>query len=113
MVLGPSSSSEMESARFTKNNEGFTCVACGLEVPPHPSSSRDHCNHCLIGQHVDLNPGDRLNECRGVLEPIGLQTKSGKTKIVYRCRKCHEQVLNVVAPDDNAEIIAELSAMLW
>lgn len=89
------------------------CAACGADVPPHPSSSRDHCNQCLTGLHVDINPGDRMNECRGVLEPIGLQRKSDKTQIVYRCRKCHEQVFNVVAPDDNAELIAELSGMPW
>src|SRR5512145_3189664 len=103
----------MLQARFTERNEGFVCAACGADVPPHPSSSRDHCNQCLTGLHVDINPGDRMNECRGVLEPIGLQRKIDKTQIVYRCRKCHEQVFNVVAPDDNAELIAELSGMPW
>jgi len=105
--------SNMQFARFTQNNEGFVCVKCGRSVQPHPSSSRDHCNHCLTGLHVDINPGDRLNTCGGVLEPIGIQTKSGKTKIVYRCKTCHEQVFNIVAPDDNAELIAELSGMSW
>ena len=103
----------MQLAKFVRNNEAFTCIACGQEVPPHASSSRDHCNHCLTGQHVDINPGDRLNDCRGVMEPIGLQTKSGKTKIVYRCRKCHEQVFNVVAPDDDQALITELVGMPW
>jgi len=103
----------MQTARFTKNNRGFDCVECGRAVPPHPSSSRDHCHHCLTGLHVDVNPGDRLNECGGVLEPIGLQTKSGKTKIVYRCKKCHEQIVCIAGPDDNPERIAELSGMPW
>jgi DNA-directed RNA polymerase subunit RPC12/RpoP len=103
----------MQTPQFIENNEGFICVKCGREVPPHPSSSRDHCHHCLTSLHVDVNPGDRMNECGGILEPIGLQAKSGKTQIVYRCRNCHAQVFNLVAPDDNAELIAELSAMPW
>ena len=103
----------MSSARFTERNEEFRCIACGRNVPPHPSSSRDHCPHCLTGLHIDVYPGDRRNECGGVLEPIGLQVKSGKRQIVYRCRNCHRQMFNLVAPDDNPEVIAELAAMPW
>lgn len=100
-------------SRFTKNNESFVCAACGRFVRPHPSSSRDHCNYCLAGLHADLNPGDRLNPCGGVLQPIGIQMKSGKTQIVYRCETCGEQVFNVVAPDDNTALLAELASMPW
>ncbi len=103
----------MEPPRFTKNNESFACIACGRFVRPHPSSSRDHCNDCLTGLHVDLNPGDRLNPCGGVLQPIGIQTKSGKTKIVYRCEKCGERIFNIAAPDDNIALLAELASTPW
>lgn len=103
----------MQTSRFTERNEGFTCIVCGYAAPPHPSSSRDHCPRCLNGLHVDINPGDRSNECEGILEPIGLQTKGGKSKIVYRCRKCRERVFNLVAPDDSTELIAGLSARPW
>ena len=103
----------MPTPRFTEKNESFTCIACGREVPHHPSSSRDHCRHCLTGLHVDVHPGDRLNDCGGVLTPIGLQTKGGKTKIVYRCETCGARVFNLVAPDDNRELIAELASMPW
>ena len=103
----------MQDPRFIQNNQGFVCVACGREVAPHPSSSRDHCNHCLTGLHVDIHPGDRLNECSGMLNPIGIQSKGGKHKIVYRCAKCGEQLVNVIAPDDHAELIAALFGMSW
>jgi len=103
----------MNSATFTQNNQAFVCAACGCGVPPHPSSSRDHCTRCLTGLHVDVNPGDRMNDCGGMLTPIGLQTRGGKTKIVYRCERCGARVFNVVAPDDNAERITELAAMPW
>ena len=103
----------MHSPKFTENNESFTCITCGRFVLLHPSSSRDHCNHCLTGLHVDINPGDRMNECGGVLKPIGIQTKSGKVRVVYRCETCHEQVFAPVAPDDNQELIAALYEMSW
>jgi len=103
----------MQTPQFTERNDAFVCARCGADVPPHPSSSRDHCNRCLTGLHVDVYPGDRLNECRGLLTPIGLQTKSGKTKVVYRCETCGARVFNLVAPDDDAEAIASLSGMPW
>jgi len=103
----------MQSPRFTQNNEGFTCIACHQRVDPHPSSSRDHCNHCLVGLHVDIHPGDRLNDCRGALEPIGLRVKNDKRQIVHRCNNCGEQVFNLAAPDDNPDLLFELTNMPW
>ena len=103
----------MELPGFIKNNKGFVCIACSQVVPPHASSSRDHCNHCLTGLHVDIHPGDRMNECGGVLRPIGIQPKSGKLKIVYRCEACSEQIFNSIAPDDDMEMLAELASMPW
>ncbi len=96
---------------FCKRNEGFLCINCGKEVSPHPSSSRDHCNFCLYGLHVDCDPGDRLNDCRGILEPCGLRKKNSKDQISYTCQKCNEKVFCIKAPDDNFDIILELSLM--
>lgn len=98
---------------FIHNNQQFTCIHCGALVTKHPSSSRDHCNMCLYGLHVDIFPGDRANNCKGMLEPIGIQDKGGKRKIVYRCGKCHKQVVNIAAPDDNSDILLELSTYSW
>ena len=94
---------------FKQRNEGFVCINCNKKVKSHPSSSRDHCNHCLFGLHVDNEPGDRLNSCRGVLEPVGLRKKKGKEQVIFRCRKCHEQVYCITAPDDNFDVILELT----
>jgi DNA-directed RNA polymerase subunit RPC12/RpoP len=103
----------MQGPRFTENNEPFTCLFCGEDVSLHPSSSRDHCTRCLTGLHVDVFPGDRLNECGGRLRPIGIQTRHGERRIVYRCETCHAQVFAPVAPDDNEELIAGLFRMSW
>lgn len=94
---------------FKKLNETFTCLNCGKTVLPHRTSSRDHCNYCLVGMHVDIDPGDRMNLCQGTLVPIGLLIKNGKRQIVYKCKKCNEQVKCIVAPDDSFEEILKLS----
>ncbi len=98
---------------FSKNNESFNCINCRKKVLEHPNSSRDHCNFCLIGLHVDVEPGDRANDCKGILEPIGLRTSSGKEQVVFSCLKCGKNVFCVTAPDDNREKIIELSKRRW
>lgn len=99
--------------KFTKNNESFVCYNCGVNVIEHPTSSRDHCNNCLFGLHVDVNPGDRANDCKGELLPIGLKINSGRTQIVYRCRKCSKLAFCIEAPDDNKDAVLDLSSKAW
>lgn len=98
---------------FQKNNGSFVCKNCGKEVSKHPSSSRDHCNYCLYSLHVDINPGDRANNCLGLMRPVGLDIRNGKTQIVYECQKCNKRHKNIVAPDDNQELIISLSSKIY
>ncbi len=99
--------------KFEKKNESFVCINCKELVPPHPTSSRDHCTNCLFGLHVDINPGDRQNKCKGVLEPIGIESINNKERIVYRCKKYNEIIKNISAPDDNREMIINLYQKIW
>jgi DNA-directed RNA polymerase subunit RPC12/RpoP len=99
----------MQRARFVKNNRGFKCLVCGAAVPAHPTSSRDHCPACLYSVHVDINPGDRENPCRGLLEPVGFEIKRGKKRILYKCTSCRAQIVNEVAPDDDFEKVMSLA----
>lgn len=99
--------------KFIKNNETFVCDNCGGTVPLHATSSRDHCCFCLFGKHVDINPGDRLNECKALLKPIGIKSASGKTQIAYDCVKCNQRVLNIVADDDNSKVLSDLYSKVW
>lgn len=94
---------------FRRNNTGFTCEACGVVVPPHPTSSRDHCHICLVSKHVDAEtPGDRASTCGGLMDITALEgstsTRDGLI-ITYRCRLCDKTMRNHVAPDDNTEVI--------
>lgn len=95
---------------FVKNDEEFICDNCGSKVPPLGYTSRDHCNHCLYSKHVDINPGDRLEECKGKLIPIAVQNDSKKGYvIIYRCEKCGAIKKNISARDDNMKLIIKLS----
>jgi hypothetical protein len=90
--------------RFTAvgRNTGFTCAQCGKSVPPLAGGGcRNHCPFCLYSQHVDVLPGDRASECRGVLEPIGVLVDARKGYvIVHRCQSCGELRRNRAALDD-------------
>ena len=100
----------MEEKRFQKNDNGFTCVVCGKEVSPLGYTSRNHCPHCLSSLHVDVMPGDRANECRGVLRPI--QTLPDAKKrfiIVFECEKCKAIVRNKCADDDDMKLLIKLT----
>ena len=91
---------------FVKNDDSFICKHCGSQVEKLGYTSRDHCNKCLYSLHVDIEPGDRLNECRGLLRPVNvLNTGKKQMQIEYVCTKCRTRVRNIVAADDNEEEI--------
>ena len=87
------------------------CAFCGKNVPPNGVTSRDHCPFCLSSLHVDLNPGDRKNPCRGRLVPLQTLPDAKKGFIIrYRCEKCKKEVrckaaLTGAAPDDTELLI--------
>lgn len=94
---------------FSKNDQGFTCLVCGAKVEPLGYTSRDHCPKCLHSLHIDINPGDRLNTCLGILKPIGITTSSKKGYIInYRCEKCGMLHNNRAATDDKQSLIFAL-----
>ncbi|MBE6686769.1 MAG: RNHCP domain-containing protein [Ruminococcaceae bacterium] len=102
----------METKRFSKNDDGFICAHCGAEVKPLGYTSRNHCPICLWSLHVDENPGDRANECRGQMEPVSAVTDPKKGYIIiHRCTKCGAIKRNKAAheakvqPDDIMKII--------
>ena len=54
-------------------------------------------------------PGDRKNKCQGLLKPIGIEKFKDTYKIIYQCEKCKEIHKNIMAKDDNLDLIIELS----
>ena len=99
--------------KFTVIDEEFECENCGKHVSKLGYSCRNHCPYCLHSKHVDQNPGDRSEECHGILEPIKVEMSSKKGYIiVFKCKKCGQIRKNKVAEDDNMDLIIELSSKI-
>ena len=97
-------------SKFTEIDESFVCENCGKQVESLKYSCRNHCPSCLYSKHVDINPGDRSEECHGMLEPIGIEISSKKGYvIIHKCKKCGAIRKNKAAKDDNMELIIKLS----
>lgn len=94
---------------FNMIDEEFICENCGKKVEKANYTARDHCPHCLYSKHLDINPGDRLNECHGLMKPIGIEKFKDKFKIIYKCSKCGETHKNIILNDDNMDEIIRLS----
>ena len=76
-------------------DENFICEHCGKEVSKLEYSARDHCPYCLYSKHVDINPGDRANPCKGLLRPIDIEKFKDTYKIIYNLIKVSIYLLNV------------------
>lgn len=72
-------------------------------------SSRDHCPGCLSSLHVDVFPGDRANECKGVLRPVRTEPAKDGFIIYYKCKKCGKTVRCRSAKDDDTELLIALT----
>ena len=94
--------------RFKMIDEGFICDYCGKEVKPLNYTARDHCPFCLSSKHVDINPGDRLENCHGKLSPIEMEKYKDTYKIVYKCEKCHMIKKNIMANDDDLDTLLDI-----
>ncbi len=95
--------------QFTMRDEEFICENCQKKVAPLKYTARDHCPYCLYSKHVDIMPGDRNNSCQGLLKPIGIEKFKNTYKIIYQCQKCKKLHKNIMAKDDNMDLIIELS----
>ena len=96
--------------KFTKNDSGFICINCGHIVKNLGYSSRNHCPRCLYSIHVDINPGDRANDCHGFLKPYAVEINSKKGYVIlYKCQKCGFTSKNKAADDDDIVEIIKLS----
>ena len=95
--------------KFNKLDENFICENCNKNVSSLGYTSRDHCPYCLYSKHVDINPGDRNNPCKGLLEPIDIEKFKDTYKIIYKCKKCNKIHKNIIANDDSMDEIIKIS----
>jgi len=97
---------KLKSKKFQRRIEDFVCENCGAEVKGNGYT--DHCPNCLWGRHVDVNPGDRAADCRGMMEPVRAEVKSGKYLLHYKCTKCGHKFRVKSVPNDNLDEIIKL-----
>ena len=71
---------------FTRRVEDFDCVVCGAHN--RGDGYTNHCSACLSSVHVDVDPGDRAEECGGVMRPVSVEVVRGAYVIVHRCERC-------------------------
>lgn len=96
--------------KFNEIDEEFICENCNTKITPLGYSCRDHCNNCLYSKHVDINPGDRAQDCKGLLEPIKVEPDARKGYvIIYKCKKCGMIKRNKAAKDDNIDLLIKLT----
>lgn len=94
------------SRTFQKKIEDFKCMNCGYTVLG--SGYTNHCLKCLYSKHVDINPGDRLNTCGGIMQPISFEKKGDDYILIHKCLKCGAKKRNKTAKDDNFDILLSL-----
>ena len=100
----------MKNTLFEKKDESFVCVNCGKTVPKLGYSSRNHCPFCLCSLHVDIEPGDRASECRGIMVPVGVTVNGKKGYVItHKCKKCGFVRNNKYQLDDDTDLLIKLS----
>jgi hypothetical protein len=49
-----------------------------------------------------------LSDCKGELIPIDVEKHKDTFKVIYRCNKCNSIRKNIIAKDDNFDVILEI-----
>lgn len=88
---------------FTRRIEDFDCEKCGARI--HGNGYTNHCSSCLYSKHVDIEPGDRDNECGGLMEPIDAVTAKDGYVLTHQCLKCGTQMRCRTSPADSLDTI--------
>ena len=92
---------------FQRRTENFTCGNCGYKVLG--TGYTNHCPKCLFSKHVDVNPGDRMEACQGLMEPMEIELKHGESIIIHRCINCKFIRKNKTVPEDDFNEILKLT----
>lgn len=92
---------------FQRRIENFSCEHCGFFVTGNGYTN--HCPQCLHGKHVDIHPGDRLETCGGLMEPIATEKQGRQEKLVHHCLRCGQIRKNKIQTEDQFDALVLLS----
>ena len=111
MQMKKSSKLNTGQRQFQRKSETFVCELCHEEVVG--SGYTNHCPQCLYSKHVDINPGDRLESCQGLMVPIAIKLKGGQpVSVVHRCQQCGIERSNKLSEQDSSEQIIKIAGGL-
>jgi len=103
---------EMGEVMKKKENVTFICEYCGALVQAQSSRSyKNHCHSCLYSKHMDIMPGDRASDCKGLMKPIGRRIHSKKgVQILHECERCGHKQWNIIDESiDDIDLICILN----
>jgi hypothetical protein len=93
--------------KFQRTIEDFVCEKCGAENKGNGYTN--HCFKCLWSKHVDVNPGDRAEECGGMMCPVKIETEKGKFYIIHKCVTCGFERKKEFEKEDNFDAALEVA----
>lgn len=91
---------------FKRKKEDFSCENCGYVNIG--DGYTNHCQKCLYSKHVDNDPGDRLNQCRGLMEPIYVSYTNNDKYVLHRCLKCMFEKKNLINDKDSIDAMLNI-----
>jgi hypothetical protein len=94
--------------KFQKTIENFTCGHCKFKVKGNGYTN--HCPKCLWSKHVDINPGDRLETCGGMMEPVRVEKSGKEYTIIPHCQKCGAERPNKAVKEDSFQMLVQIAA---
>ncbi len=95
------------SSKFKKKKEDFVCGNCGTEIKG--DGFTNHCPKCLYSKHVDIFPGDRAENCGGLMKPISVEESGGEWSLTHKCLKCGKEQKNKTSKEDDFEEVVRIS----
>lgn len=97
--------------KFQRKKEDFICQECGTNVVG--DGYTNHCPHCLCSKHVDIFPGDRLEDCGGLMPVTEIIRKGDGYILVHTCNMCkYSHRDHFRDKTDNIDTLISLSAKL-
>ena len=93
---------------FIKRKEDFVCEGCGTAVVGNGYTN--HCHNCLYSKHVDINPGDRLEACGGLMRPIYVSYTQNEEYVLHKCVRCGFERKNRIQPEDSIEAMSKIQS---
>ena len=91
---------------FKRKKEDFVCEHCGEYVVGNGDTN--HCPLCLYSKHVDIEPGDRLAECGGLMKPVSVEKKKDEYVLIHKCSVCGHVKKNKMQEGDDFDVVLKI-----